>query len=148
LDFNTLHEDYEHFFNIVKNPKVGSPYDNAYFMAFDAEWYQSGDKNVVLSYQIATVSITASNNIIEFVAPEQRFKLAEIVEFGIRSVNNGAIPDDHATSRNLVILISHSTVAEWSVLADRDAPYITSQLTAIRKSPVTSLHPIKIILGD
>lgn len=148
MDFNTLHNQYQHFFNIVENPRVGGKYNNSYFMAFDAEWYQSGDRNVVLSYQIATVSRTASNNIIEFVAPGQRLKLAEIVEFGIRSVNNGVIPEGHATARNLVILISHSTVAEWSVLADRDAPYITSQLTSIRKSPVTSLLPINIVLGD
>ena len=148
MDFNTLHTEYEHFFDIVKNPKVGTSYNNAYFMAFDAEWYNLGGRNVVLSYQIATVSPSGSQNIIEFVPPGERLKLADIVEFGIRSVNDGCIPEGHATSRNLVILISHSTVAEWSVLADRDAPYITSQLTAIRKSPVTSIHPIKIILGD
>jgi hypothetical protein len=150
VDFNTLHKEYKDFFDIYSKEVKFAPnrYDNVYFMAFDAEWYQSGDKNVVLSYQIATVSCSGSQNIIEFVPPGKRLKLAEIVEFGVRSVNDGLIPDDHATARNLVILISHSTVAEWSVLADRDAQYITSQLTAIRKSPVTSLLPIEIILGD
>ena len=117
-------------------------------MAFDAEWYQSGDRNVVLSYQIATVSRKASKNIIEFVAPGQRLSLAEIVSFGICSVNGDVIPYDHSTARNLVVLVSHSTVAEWSVLSDRDAAYITNQLTAIRKSPVTSIQPIEIVLGD
>jgi len=117
-------------------------------MAFDAEWYQSGDRNVVLSYQIATVSRSGSQNIIEFVPPGKRLKLAEIVMLGVCSVNGGSIPDNHTGARNLVILISHSTVAEWSVLADRDAPYIRKQLTAIRKSPVTSNRPIEIVLGD
>lgn len=149
MDFHTLNEEYEHFFDIFERPpRPLRPYDYVYFMAFDAEWYQSGDRNIVLSYQIATVSWNASRNIIEFVPPGERLTLAEIVKLGVCSVNNGAIPDDHASARNLVVLISHSTVAEWSVLKDRNAPYITKQLTAIRKSPVTGIHPIEIILGD
>lgn len=148
MDFNTLHEDFENFFDLLAAPpRPLRPYDNVYFMAYDAEWYQSGEQNCVLSYQIATVSRSCSQNIIEFVPPGKRLKLAEIVNFGVGSVNGGSIPADHATARNLVVLISHSSVAEWSVLADRDQPYITSRLTAIRKSPVTSIKPIEVVLG-
>lgn len=117
-------------------------------MAFDAEWYESGGQNVVISYQIATLSPTTGKNIIEYVKPEQRLTLAEIVELGIKSVNGDQIPESHREAGIMVILISHHVTAEWSVLADRKEPHITKNLTVIRKSPVTGITPIRLNLED
>ena len=75
MDFSTLPNQYQNFFDILeKPPRPLRPYDHVYFMAFDAEWYQSVERNVVLSYQIATVSRTAAQNIIEFVPPGKRLR--------------------------------------------------------------------------
>lgn len=117
-------------------------------MALDAEWYESAGRNVVLSYQIATVSQRTDNNIIEYMLPGQRLSLSDIIELGVRSVNDGSIPENHRIDRNLVILISHHVTAEWSVLADRKEPHITKNLTMIRKSPVTGIYPIETTFSD
>lgn len=145
----SLSERYAYFFDLVRHPRRRkTPYDNIYFMCMDAEWFESAGRNVVLSYQIATVSQQTDNNIIEYMLPDQRLSLADIVELGIRSVNDGNIPESHRLERNLVILISHHVTAEWSVLADRKEPHITKHLDVIRKSPVTGITPIEITVAD
>lgn len=145
----SLSDRYADFFTLVAAPRPFQPeYENVYFMALDAEWYEVAHRNIVLSYQIATVSREADANIIEYMGPDQRLSLAEIVEMGIRSVNHGTLPGDHRTGKTLVVLISHHVTAEWSVLADRKEPHVTKCLSVIRKSPVTGVAPIKITVGD
>lgn len=140
-----LSERYVNFFSLVEQPlRWKPPYLNIYFMCLDAEWYEVARRNVVLSYQIATVSRTTDNNIIEYMEPGKRLTLGEVVELGICSVNGGVMPDNHRNGQTLVVLISHHTSAEWSVLADRMEPHITRNLTVIRKSPVTGITPIEI----
>lgn len=140
-----LPSKYRDFFSIYESQKWSlKPHDRAYFMALDAEWYESGGQNVVISYQIATASNTSANNIIRYVAPDERLTLAEIVELGIRSVNGGRIPPNKPKKCPIVILVAHHVTAEWSVLADRKEPYITRSLTAIRKSPVTGTSLISL----
>jgi hypothetical protein len=75
-----------------------------------------------------------------------RLKLVEVVERGIQSVTEGDLLTSHKKSKNLVILISHNLTAEWSVLADRDEPYITKRLALVRKSPITDGHYIKQVI--
>ncbi len=144
---------YQHIFDYLHAPPWPlRPYGSVYFISFDAEWFESGGKNIVLSYQVATVSnnvrdditVKATNNVIEHMEPGQRLTLAEIVEIGVRSVNSGNVPIDHARTRNIAIMISHHTTAEWSVLADRKGDHITKKLSVIRKSPVTGLYPIRL----
>ena len=144
----SLSDRYADFFDLVVESQRWVTYHNIYFMALDAEWFEVAKRNRVLSYQISTVSRQTDNNIIEYMPPEQRLTLAEVVELGIRSVNNGWIPDSHYTSNTMVILISHHVTAEWSVLADRKEPYITKHLVDIRKSPVTGIFPIEITVAD
>ncbi|BDV42759.1 hypothetical protein GURASL_16820 [Geotalea uraniireducens] len=134
-----LPEKYQDFFPICESrPWSPTGHDRAYFMALDAEWFESGGQNVVISYQIATASSTSTNNIIQYVDPDERLTLAEIIELRIRSVSGGSIPPHKRNKCPLVILVAHHVTAEWSVLADRKEPYITRCLTAIRKSPVTN----------
>jgi len=147
MKFETLHTDYSHFFSHYEahqNPKKA--YGNVYYMAIDAEWYENGGRNVVLSYQIATASRERSNNIIKFMRCGKRLKLIEIVELGIESVTS----DIHTLygTKILVILISHNLTAEWSVLEDRNELYITKRLKPVRKSPVTDHHCIKQVIND
>ena len=63
----SLSERYANFFSLVEQPpqRWKLPYKHIFFMSLDAEWYEVARRNVVLSYQIATVSRTADNNIIE-----------------------------------------------------------------------------------
>ena len=117
-----------------------------YFMGFDAEWYQSDNRNIVLSYQICTHSGERTKNIIKYVQHGRRLSLLEIIELGLRSVNDGEIPVSHREGKTFVALISHNLAAEWSVLADRDADYITKRLVLIRKSPITDGFSIKLTL--
>ena len=139
MDLNELQQHYSQFFELFEKK-----YDQVYYMAIDAEWYEYADKNIVLSYQIATASSSLSNNIIKYMHQGQRLKLVEIIELGIASVT----PEDENKplqgSKTLVILISHSVTAEWSVLDDRKASYITKHLNLVRKSPITGLHPMKL----
>lgn len=143
-----LSDRYARFFSLVADSQRWVSYQHIYFMALDAEWYEVAQRNIVLSYQIATVSRTTDKNIIEYMAPGQRLTLSEVIELGIRSVNDGAIPESHHSSNTMVILISHHVTAEWSVLADRREPHITRNLTVIRKSPVTGIFPIKLNVAD
>ncbi|MBJ6799733.1 hypothetical protein [Geomonas propionica] len=146
LDF--LSDKYRHIFDYLRTPPWPlRPYQNVYFMGFDAEWFESGNRNVVLSYQVATAAAGGSNNVIEYVEPGKRLTLADIVAIGVRSVNGGEIPGLLSEGRNVAVLISHHTTAEWSVLADRKEAHISRKLSVIRKSPVTGLHPFRLEIG-
>lgn len=121
-------------------------YDQVYFFALDAEWYPDGTQNVVISYQMGTVSEAAATNEIIYVRPGQRLRLIQLIEKALATVHGGEIPASYRQRdpRTLVVLIAHNTVAEWSVLQDRDSGAITKKLTTIRKSPVTGSEPIAI----
>lgn len=121
---------------------------NAFVMSLDAEWHESGGRNNVLSYQVATLSRTAVNNVIKYVERGQRLSLEELVEIGIRSIHGGVIPDKLLGCYNKVLLVAHHVSAEWSVLRDRMEPHILSNLTVIRKSPVTGRNMITVEIGD
>ena len=53
---------------------------DAYLIGLDAEWYESGGKNTILSYQLAVVSDHGSASVMITVPPGQRKTLAELVE--------------------------------------------------------------------
>lgn len=144
MSLKTLHSDYPHFFDHFLQRK----YDRVFFMAIDAEWFDEGGKNTVLSYQIATAAQSCTNNVIVYMEHGKRLTLAEILVRGIRSVTPVEVFENLRGGKTLVVLVSHNFAAEWSVLADRDEPYITKRLTVIRKSPVTDGHPIKLVLND
>jgi hypothetical protein len=48
-----------------------------------------------------------------------------------------------AGKRVAAICVAHATKAEYSVMRDRDAEYITRRLMLVQKSPITDGHPIK-----
>ncbi len=130
----------------------------------DFEWFQFGGRNVPLSMQIACVSLESTTNRIYYSkigerlkkglsieghlssdsdAVKERWTLEVIVEQLMRQ-NDGGKLKKRKSGRTRVILVAHNTVAEWSMLADRDQNRIVKRLTAIRKSPVTGNHPIKL----
>jgi len=117
-------------------------------MSYDAEWHEENGRNVVLSYQMATASREKTSNIIEYMRHGQRLTLAEIVELGIRSITTEEALNELRGLKVQVILISHHTTAEWSVLADRDEPYITKRLVEVRGSPITDGNAIKIAISN
>jgi len=84
MTFATLHKTYADFFEKTREIKPKS--SHVFFMAIDAEWYANGEKNIVLSYQIATSAVNKTDNIILYMQPGQRLTLAEIVERGVNSV--------------------------------------------------------------
>lgn len=146
IKFETLHIDYAHFFDEVKESRPKS--DTVFFMCIDAEWCvnpTNPDQNIVLSYQIATASKEGTNNIIIYIKQGRRLTLAEIVESGIRSIiAEDARYKQLRKSTIAVILISHNVTAEWSVLADRDESYITKRIALIRGQPITDGHAIEL----
>lgn len=145
INFETLHKDFSNFFIEVKESTPKS--DHVFFMCIDAEWYEdptNKDRNIVLSYQIATTSQEKTNNIIKYMAFGQRLTLSEIVELGIHSVISDEAYSQLRPSKVAVILISHNFTAEWSVLADRNESYITRRLALVRGQPITDGHAIKI----
>ena len=144
MSFERLHETYIHFFDEVMQLKPY--YDCVFFMSFDAEWYADNGRNVILTYQIATCSLEKTANIIEYMDHGQRLTLAEIVEKGLRSVLTEAVYNKMGREDILIILVSHSTTAEWSALADRDEDYIMKRIVEVRGSPITDNHPIKLTL--
>ena len=154
MPFNELHKKYAHFFDHLEIPpppqgkEAKCKYDNSFIMSIDAEWYQNGARNIVLSYQIATSTRSNTNNVIEYMECNKRLTLAEIVELGIKSVIPPESIPEFSSKKTIVVLISHNTVAEWSMLADRDEPHITKRLTVVRNSPITDGHPIKIVVAD
>jgi len=153
MTFAELHTNYPHFFDHLevippsdsdKDPK----YHNSFIMSIDAEWYEYGGRNVVLSYQIATASRTKTNNIIIYMEHKVRLTLAEIIAAGIKSITTAEEYAALNKSRTIAIIISHNMVAEWSTLLDRDEPHITKRLTVIRNSPITDFHPIKLFVDN
>jgi len=139
--FEKLHTEYAHFFKHFR-PR----YENVFFMSLDAEWYEYGGRNVVLSYQVATVSMYASNNVIKYMAPGERMTLVDCIQYGLKSVTTEESFNNLRDGNTLVVLVSHNFVAEYSVLADRDEEYLTKCLTVIRKSPITNGNTIKIVV--
>lgn len=149
IPFETLHERYAHFFEKVK--QIRPRCDCLYFMSFDAEWYEDPtdpNRNIVLSYQVATASQEGTNNVIEYMEHGQRLTLAEIVELGIRSVTSVDALNRLRGIKTQVILISHNVAAEWSVLNDRDESHITKRISLVRGSPITDNLPIKLDIND
>jgi hypothetical protein len=148
---NELPEKYPHFFDLLERTTEAESAENirhfGYFIAIDAEWHESKGRNVVLSYQIATVNRECAKNIIKYVPAGKRLPLSGIVEIGIRSVHGGSLPQLAPGEKLRVVLIAHNFAAEWSALADRDTPKITKRLTLIRKTPITDGHAIKLKLG-
>lgn len=146
-----IHVRYKHIFGALTNTERRHPLrflcNELYFIAIDAEWYEFAGNNIVLSYQIATASRSKSINIIKYVSSGQRLTFSELIDLGIRSVNDGNIPENHRNIRVGVVVVSHNFAAEWSVLADRDDPSITKRLSLVRKSPITDGHAIKMVLN-
>lgn len=147
---SSLSQTYSDFFTLFTDPpddsrQRGKAY-RVYYIGIDAEWHEELGRNIVLSYQIATLSDSSHNNIIKYMPKGKRLTLAEIVELGIRSVHDGKLPSVPPEQKVNVILVAHNLAAEWSVLADRDEGYITKRLTLIRRSPVTGIHAIQHLL--
>jgi hypothetical protein len=152
MNIDTLHEEYPEFFEKIAHTEStitagGYPQDHIFYMAIDAEWYAECNKNIVLSYQIATSSADNTKNIIEYMRPKKRLKLGEIIELGLKSVTTVESFKELRKKKNLVILISHNVTAEWSVLADRNNPEIIKKLSQVRQSPITGRSPIKISIN-
>lgn len=145
MELSTLHSDYAQILEAMK-AKRRQRFDHVFVMAIDAEWYDAGGRNVVLSYQIATTSAMGTRNIIEYMRAGERLSLVDIVEMGIRSVAADEEIEQLKRKKIRVILVSHNIAAEWSVLADRDEPYITKRLALIRRSPITDGHSIKFVI--
>ena len=96
-----LAKDYSDFFDLLKlNRKGGVVYDEVYFMSVDAEWHEVGGANNILSYQIATVSESSTNNIIIYMPPGQRKKLVDLIEAGVKSVNCDQLPPFQPKKKN------------------------------------------------
>lgn len=147
-----LPDKYPHFFDLIEHQTTEDKKKNichiGYFMAIDAEWFESEGRNVVLSYQIATCSRDRADNIIKYVPRGKRLQLSEIIELGIRSVHDGELPIVCRGGKIRVTLMAHNFAAEWSVLADRNADYITKRLSLIRKTPITDGFAIELLLGE
>jgi len=142
MDFDSLHLKYKNFFyHFKKYSRI--KYANVFFIAIDAEWHRVGNKNNVLSYQVATASNRRTKNIFIKMKPGERLRLRDLIERGIRSVYLGALPSTLNKVKNLVILISHHFLGEWTVLADREDKEITKRLMLVRKTVVTDAHTIK-----
>lgn len=140
-DFNQIHKKYQAFFALGKGQ-----YSAVFYIALDTEYKTEGKTNKLLSYQIATTSEYGTNNIILYMKPGERKTLAELGEAAIRSV----VPSDMLAGLRgpiLINVICHFSMAEWSALKDRDEPHIVTRLSVIRKSPVTGIHPINIVLN-
>ena len=79
MKFDTLYEEYAHFFRIFKKMKTkGKKKGKAkeeigvvFFMSYDAEWYEKNGRNIVLSYQVATASEEKTTNVIEYMQYDQ-----------------------------------------------------------------------------
>lgn len=147
MSFYTLHTDYDMFFDYFEGKddtgefySKREHYDHVFYMALDAEWHRVGQRNNILSYQIATVSNSRSENTIKYTNAGQRLKLIELIELGLRSVMPGGSLQFLDTKTICVFLVAHNLVAEWSALADREEDYITKTLDLIRKSPITKWH--------
>ena len=139
-------------------------YERILALFLDFEWFQFGGRNVLLSVQAAVISPDSATNRIYYTkigrrvkkglsieghlasgadAVDERWSLEEIVEQAMLQHDGGKLAK-RKSGKTRVLLVAHNTVAEWSMLADRDHSRITKRITAIRKSPVTSVHPIKL----
>lgn len=137
----------------LHDPFGNQLYDSVYPIAIDTEWYPDGDRNCIISYQLAAVSAHHAVNRIIYVRPGDRLKLGELIENAIAFLHGGEVPVGfrEGNPRILIVLIAHNFVAEWSALEDRDEKYIVDKLSPIRKCPVTGIEPIKLfspLLGD
>lgn len=149
MGFDTLSKDYRTFFKHFEEDKdcLRDTWDNVFFMAIDAEWYEKEKKNHVLSYQISTASRDRSANIIQYTKNGKRLVLAEIIKLGLKSILEDDLSSIIGLKRNHIFLVSHNITAEWSVLADRDESYIVKNLMLVRKSPITSARsPVKLLI--
>jgi len=160
-----LPDENQQFLNVLHTKNGGrTKYDRVLVLSLDAEWFQFGARNVPLSYQIAAVSPEHASNVGYYTrvgarikkrlsveghlssgrdAVDERFTLEEIVEQALRQHDGGQLAN-RKSGTTRVILVAHNSVAEWSMLADRDEDEIVKRLTVIRKSPVTGVHPIKL----
>jgi hypothetical protein len=139
-------------------------YKRVMVVFIDFEWYRFGGRNVLLSIQIAVVSPDGSWNVIFYTrvgrrlrkklsaighidssadAISERVSLEELVELAM-FINDRGNLIDRKEGKTRVLLVIHNSVAEWSMLRDRDDADIVKKLTSIRKSPVTGVHPIKL----
>ena len=139
-------------------------YKRVMVVFIDFEWYRFGGRNVLLSIQIAVVSLDGSWNVIFYTrvgrrlqkklsaigyidsskdAVDERLTLEELVELAVLINDRGDLID-RKKGKTRVLLVIHNSVAEWSMLRGRDDADIVKKLTAIRKSPVTGVHPIKL----
>lgn len=161
----SLSEANKTFLNILHFKNNGRvKYDEVLTLFLDFEWFEFGGRNVPLSKQIACVSLESTTNRIYYSkigerlkkglsidghlssstdAVNERWTLDEIVEQAMLQHDGGKLKK-RKSGRTRIILVAHNTVAEWSMLADRDNDRIVKRLTAIRKSPVTGNHPIKL----
>lgn len=139
-------EQYRHFFKIAKRRNKKTSYDHVYFVCLDAEWVYRFGRNYLLCFQIAIFSERCSVNNIYLVSEGHRPDMAEIADKAIRAVNGGVIPDDHLRRKVLICLVAHNATAEFSILADRDKPYVTDAITLVRNSTITLNKPIPITL--
>lgn len=165
IKFENLHENNSDILLALHKKHGGRIcYERVLTVFIDFEWYRFGGRNVLLSIQIAVVSPDGSRNVIFYSATGRRLKkklsvdahidcasdilaermtLEEIVEQAMLINDEGNLVD-RSVGKTRVLLVIHNSVAEWSMLRDRDADYIVKHLTSIRKSPVTGVHPIKL----
>ncbi len=163
--FERLHiENSDVIKSILKKNGGRIKYTRGMVVFIDFEWYRVGGRNVLLSIQIAVVSSDGSRNVIIYTrigrrlrkklsdighidsskdAVDERMTLEEIVERAML-INDGGNLANRKIGKTRVLLVIHNSVAEWSMLKDRNAPEIIKKLTSIRKSPVTGVHPIKV----
>lgn len=134
-------------------------YEDVVVLSLDAEWFNPGGRNVPLSYQGVMAGPAGVSSFIHYtptserlrrglsyeghltsnaVAVDERLTLEQIVEMVLASQE---IP---RSDRICVVLVAHSSIAELSMLADRDSRNIVSRLNAIRKNPVTGGQPIQL----
>jgi len=165
IDFKRLHLDNAGFLSALLVKNGGRVcYARVMVVCIDFEWYLFGGRNVLLSVQVAVISPQGSRNHINYTAVGERLRkglsvvghigssqdalnerltLEGIVELAVR-IDDGGSPLDRTVGKTRVLLVIHNSVAEWSMLRDRDEDHIVKRLTAIRKSPVTGVHPIKL----
>lgn len=142
----TLPEQYKHFFALKKGQRGQRPFDYVYYTALDAEWVCRLGRNHLLSFQIASCSAERVSNDIYLVPEGRRPEMAEIATKAIAAVNGGIIPASHHGKRVLINLICHNSVAEYSILDDRDKPLITEAISTVRGSVITLNNTIKLTL--
>ena len=165
IEFEKLHDIYSDILKALHEKNGGRIcYERVLTVFIDFEWYRFGGRNVLLSIQIAVVSPDGSRNVIFYSATGRRLKkklsvdahidcasdvlaerltLEEIVEQAML-INDDGYLVNRSEGKTRMLLVIHNSVAEWSMLRDRDADYIIKHITSIRKSPVTGVHPIKL----